>query len=86
MISPDDEVYPGGGAGSVVSGGCAISGPSDGPGSRAMGQAEVSVAEGKTSDNGRRLDSPGSQQAPKLPLQRLAITHSLLLVPLYNKC
>jgi hypothetical protein len=51
--------------GSVVSGGCAISGPSDGPGRRAIGQAEVSVAGAKTSDNGRKLDAPGSQQAPK---------------------
>ena len=51
--------------GSVVPGGCAISGPSDGPGSSAIGHAEVFVAGAKTSDNGRKLCSPGSQQGPK---------------------
>jgi len=62
---PSVEVCMGSGVlGSVVSGGCATSGPSDGPGRRAIGQAEVSVAGAKTSDNGRKLDCPGSQQAP----------------------
>jgi hypothetical protein len=84
-VCPDDVVCPGGGeTESVVSGGCAISGPSDGPGSSAIGQAEVSVAGAKTSDKGRKLDSPGSQQGPKSRLQPLAITHSLLPVPLVS--
>ena len=65
-VCPSVDVCPGGGSTeSVVSGGCAISGPSDGPGSSAIGQAEVSVAGAKTSDNGRKLFSPGSQQGPK---------------------
>ena len=63
---PSVEVCKGSGVvASVISGGCAISGPSDGPGSNAIGQAEVSVADAKTSDNGRKLSSPGSQQGPK---------------------
>lgn len=63
---PSVEVCKGSGVvGPVISGGCAISGPSDGPGSSAIGQAEVSVADAKTSDNGRKLSSPGSQQGPK---------------------
>lgn len=65
-VCPEDVVCSGGGSTEpVVSGGCAISGPSDGPGRRAIGQADVSEAGAKTSDNGRKLDSPGSQQGPK---------------------
>lgn len=67
---------------SVVPGGCAISGPSDGPGSSAIGHAEVSVAGAKTSNNGRKPFSPGSQQGPKSRLQPLSTAHSLLLSPL----
>lgn len=63
---PSVVVYKGSGVfGSVAPGGCAISGPSDGPGSSAIGHAEVSVAGAKTSDNGRKLCSPGNQQGPK---------------------
>jgi len=65
-VCPSDDVCPGGGSCEpVISGGCAMSGPSDGPGSSAIGQAEVSVAGAKTSDNGRKPSSPGSQQGPK---------------------
>lgn len=85
ISEPSVEVCMGSGVlGSVVSGGWAISGPSDGPGSSAIGQAEVSVADAKTSDNGRKLCSPGSQQAPKSWLQPLSIAHSLLPVPLFQ--
>jgi len=43
-----------------------ITGPSMGRVGRiAIGQAELSVAGGNTSDNGRKLSSPSSQQGPK---------------------
>jgi hypothetical protein len=72
--------------GSVDSGGNpAIIGPSMGSVGRIdSGQAEVSVAGGKTSDNGRKLSSPGSQQGPKSLWHPLFFSHSLLLVPLFE--
>lgn len=83
VLSPAEVVCTGGNVfGLVVPGGCAISGPSDGKGRMASGQAEVSVAGGKTSDSGRKLSCPGSQQGPKSCWQPFSTTHSLLLVPL----
>jgi hypothetical protein len=72
--------------GSVVSGGNpAIIGPSMGSVGRIdSGQAEVSVAGGKTCDNGRKLSFPGSQQGPKSLWHPLFFAHSFSLDPLFE--